>query len=202
MRRFFASVAVAGVVVGSATGCGVPSDSRPQAVDATAVPFGLLDTRPAGASPEPSGPAALIYLMDGQVLRPVPRRVPGVNRPAALVRDLLGGPSPSEAAAGLASAVPSRTRLLSLDVFGTTVTLDLSKEFGDVSGRDQVNAVAQLVYTVTQSPRIDSVKLAVDGKPIEVPDGTGSLTLDPVSRADFAALAGVTPSSRPSSGKR
>lgn len=185
------------VALGALAGCGVPRNDVPQAVESTAVPFGLLDPRLPDAPTTPAGERGLVYFLNAEGrLTAVPRRVNGYSRPADLVRELLAGPRSEEAARGLTSAVPARTRLLSLDVTGTVATLDLSREFGDVSGGDQVDAVAQLVYTVTQSPQIDAVLFSVEGQQIEVPDGTGSLSLLPVTRQDYAAS---TPSPAPPS---
>jgi spore germination protein GerM len=89
----------------------------------------------------------------------------------------------------LTSDVPSGTRLISLDLSGPVATVDLSSPLGTVGGSDQVLAVAQIVYTLTASRYIDSVRFAINGKAIEVPDSSGSLAKTPRGRADYRRLA-------------
>lgn len=187
MRRWLALLVV--LLAGAGlTGCGLPVNEQPSAIPASAVPFGLLRPSPSAAASSEAGPKSRIFFLQDGRLRPVTRSIHGVNPPADLVRAVLLGPRPAESEQGLTSAIPAQTRLLSLDVSGTTATLDLSKEFGDLGGPAQVQAVAQLVYTVSQSPHIDAVRFDVEGKPIEVPDATGSLTLAAVSPRDYPTL--------------
>ncbi|MGN6088642.1 MAG: GerMN domain-containing protein [Actinomycetes bacterium] len=171
-----------------AGGCGLPGAQQPTTIAPSAVPFGLLQSEPATATGADAGPRGQVYFLQDGRLRPVTRSIRGVNQPADLVRALLLGPRPRESQDGLTTAIPSQTRLLSLDVNGRTATLDLSKEFGELGGAAQVQAVAQLVYTVTQSNRIDAVRFSVQGKPVEVPDATGSLTLSAVAPSDYPTL--------------
>jgi spore germination protein GerM len=72
---------------------------------------------------------------------------------------------------------------------GNVATVDVSSEFGTVGGSDQVLAVAQIVYTLTSSRYIDSVRFAINGNPTEVPDGSGSLSGTPRTRKDYPRLA-------------
>lgn len=174
----------------AAAGCGLPSSNHVDHVDRRSVPFGLLDTSPPGApAQEPRGPEAQVYFVREQGLVAVSRRVVGENVPAEAVRLLLEGPTADEALIGLTSDVPARTRLISLDLSDHVVTVDLTSDFGAVGGSDQVLAVAQLVYTLTASRFIDAVRFAIDGKPTEVPDGSGSLSGAPRTRHDYRGLA-------------
>ena len=120
---------------------------------------------------------------------PAGRRVVGENVPAEAVRALIVGPTSAESARGLATDVPTQTRLVSLDVAGSVATVDLSGEFVNLWGFDQVLAVAQFVYTLTASRYIDAVRFAIDGKHIEVPDASGSLSARPRDRNDYKPLA-------------
>ena len=73
----------------------------------------------------------------------------------------------------MSSAIPSQTRLVSLDVTGTTAIVDLNSAFGDLGGAQQILAVAQIVYTLTETPAITAVRFAINDTPIDVPDGSG-----------------------------
>jgi hypothetical protein len=73
---------------------------------------------------------------------------------------MLAGPSLAERAAGVATAIPSGSRLLGLTITGGVATVDLSSEF-----RPVVSAlgVAQVVYTITQYPNVKLVVLRAGG---------------------------------------
>lgn len=179
---------VATVLVAAATGCGLPGD-RVEHIDKGSVPFGLLDTAsPLTASPEPRGPHTSVYFVSQGRLDVAFRRVIGANVPAEALRLLLDGPTSDESAQGLATDVPTQTRLVSLDLAGRVATVDLSAEFGTVGGSDQVLAVAQIVYTLTESRYIDAVRFSINGRPVEVPDDSGSLSSVPRMRRDYRTV--------------
>lgn len=185
MRRW----SLIAVTVLALAGCGLPSASAPERIGPARVPYGLLDARTTTASPSAAGPATTVYLVDANHLVPAVRRVTGLNVPAEALRALLRGPTASEGAAGIASDIPSQTRLFSLDLNGSVAAVDLSTDFGAAGGSQQVLAVAQIVYTLTASKLIDAVTFSLGGKPIEVPDGSGSLSTSPRTRADYRAQA-------------
>lgn len=180
-------------MVGAA--CGVPTSGTAHLIPAGQVPFGLLQ---AGQEPQP--PAIMspsraivdVFLVSqaghlvarGRVVK-APVTVEGV------VGDLLAGPTNAEAAGGLISAIPDRTQLRSARISFGVAELDLSSTFGQVSGANQVLAVAELVYTATVVTGVVAVAFSLDGKPVEVPDGNGTLSQGPVTRTDYAAVAPV-----------
>lgn len=180
MRRW---LALAGLL--AMTSCGLPASGKVQRIDPSTVPYGLLARQVATPSPPQAGPRVAVYLVDGDHLVARQRQITGLNVPAEALRSLLAGPTPTESAHGLASDIPAQTHLYSLDLQGTVATVDLSATFGTAGGSQQVLAVAQIVYTVTASRYIDAVRFSLSGRPIEVPNGTGSLAPGPRSRADF-----------------
>lgn len=187
LGRLVALAAAAAAVLG---GCGVPSSGGLQRIDPSTVPFGLLATAPPGsAEPRLRGPTTKVYLVRNERLATTARHVVGEAKAAEALRDLFVGPTTQETARGLTSDVPAQTRLISLDLNGPVATVDLSSEFATASGSEQVLAVAQIVYTLTASQFIDAVRFAINGKPIEVPDGSGSLSDQPRQRSDYTALA-------------
>jgi spore germination protein GerM len=174
----------------AATGCGLPPSGKVTRVDPTTVPYRLLEASPTSpTNPDAGGRPVRIYLIADNRLVAVKRQVFGNNVPSTALRSLFLGPSPLEARHGLTSDVPAQTHLISLDVKGTTATLDLTDEFGTVGGTAQVLAVAQIVYTVTSTRDINSVRISINGKPVEVPNGTGSLSSAPRARSDYRTLA-------------
>lgn len=181
---------LAAILLLTAVGCGVPVSGHVERMDPRTVPFHLLSTSaPTSAAPQAHGPATSIYFIAGDRLSIVQRRVVGENVPAEAVRLLLVGPDGQEASAGLTTDIPAQTRLISLDLTGPVATVDLSSEFGTLGGSEQVAAVAQIVYTLTGSRYIDSVRFAINGDLTEVPDGSGSLANAPRSRRDYPHLA-------------
>jgi spore germination protein GerM len=166
-------------------GCGLPNDDGPEVIDPSSVPGNLLAT---GGVPSPTpgrGQVVSVFFARGDRLVSRPRRVTSVNVSADTVRALLIGPTPAETTAGLVTAVPADTRLISLDLSGSVAKVDLGAAFGATGGSQQVLAVAQIVYTLTSSPSISRVSFAIDGRSVEVPDGSGSLSTAPRGRDDY-----------------
>jgi hypothetical protein len=118
-----------------------------------------------------------------EFLVPVERSVPQTEAvAAAAMRELLAGPTADEQSgrypgrtgplASLSTAVPPGTRLLSIDIQDGIATVDLSGEFrtGDDIG-DFVYRQAQIVYTLTQFPTVQSVAFQIEGEPAVVIEG-------------------------------
>ena len=173
------------------TACGLPMSGDAHRIDPSTVPYGLLATQPATPSSPQAGPHVDVYLVRGDRLVVRSRQITGLNVPAEALRSLLQGPTPTESAHGLVTDIPAQTRLYSLDLRGKTATVDLSSTFGAAGGSQQVLAIAQIVYTVTSSRYIDAVQFSLAGRPVEVPNGTGSLAPGARTRADFRREAPV-----------
>jgi spore germination protein GerM len=161
------------------------------------------------ASPAPSvGPVSdevaikAYFVMFGVVedsptpLVAVHREIPRTAAVAtAAMEQLLSGPTDLERAHDLrlgtvGTLIPEGTRLLGIAIDNGLATVDLSGEFvsGTARGVDAVNAwawrLAQVTYTLTQFPTVQSVSFKVDGKPtlaIEGHEGT------PIERATRSA---------------
>jgi spore germination protein GerM len=197
MRRWglVGGMVVLAAAVGVA-GCGVPSDSRPRTLSASGVPFGLLaPTTP--TSTEPSGtdsahlPTADIYFLApaGGPLVSVRHTVADPITLTSVLEALLSGPSQGEQAAGFESLISTQTKLQSAQVVDGVAHVDVSREFLEVSGPEQIVALAQIVYTATALPGVNSVAFSIDGKPREVPTQDGTLTQKPLTRNDYGRLA-------------
>ena len=107
---------------------------------------------------------------------------------ARAIQALLRGPTGDEAG-DLSTAITSDTKLLHVDgpVDGL-VTIDLSSELLDITGRQQILALAQVVFTVTSLPNVDRVLFEIDGERREVPNGDGTLTSSPLGRLSYRGL--------------
>jgi spore germination protein GerM len=180
-------------VVGLAA-CGVPGDSSPHELDAKSVPYGLLaPTAENTTTTQPSAFTATsrvkIYLADADgKLEAVTRQVTAPTTPAKAIVALLNGPSKDEADK-LHSAITTDTKLLGIDgPADGLVTLDLSHHLLDITGRQQILALSQVVYTVTELPSVDRVLFQIDGENVEVPNGNGTLTASPLGRLSYSDL--------------
>jgi hypothetical protein len=167
-------------------GCGVPADRAPRSIPDKEVPFGLLATSTTASSRPAPTTRAVVFLVDGDRLAAVRRQVPAPATPDALLAMVAAGPTPPEAAAGLRTAMVTGVRLS--QVAAGTATVRLEGDFVAAELREQILALAQLVYTVTELPGVHGVQFAFDGQPAEIPTAQGRLKVGAVSRADFAAI--------------
>ena len=172
-------------------GCGVSSSDHVSTADPSSVPFGLLEedeTQTTTTLPELTSRQIAIWLVAGETIVPVRR---AVTAPATAVRvldALVDGPSADEAALGLRSAVPEGS-IVDVDVTDELATIALTQDLAGAPPRIQVFALGQLVYTATEITGIDRVAFTIDGEPIDVPRGDGSVSDGPVDREDYAPLA-------------
>jgi hypothetical protein len=184
------AVVTAGVL-GAA--CGVPIDSGPTALSRRDVPFGLLAPS-APMSTTTTGPAPVAVSVQIFLLTPsgklsgVSRDVPFPAPLSAILGALVDGPTNTEAAAGLQSAVPAQTDVLGAAVSGGVATVNLAGTFGQLVGQAQIDAVAQIVFTATALPGVTGVTFELAGQPVDVPTATG-VDVPTANRSQFASMA-------------
>ena len=127
--------------------------------------------------------------VDNAGLVPVLREVPKTQAVgAAAMRALLEGPNDAELGArpAMYTVIPEGTRFLGLTIDDGIATVNLSREFEQGGGSASVlGRLAQVVYTLTQFPTIESVKFELDGEPVTVFSGEGVVLDAPVDRADY-----------------
>jgi spore germination protein GerM len=182
-----AVVAVTAAVVMAAGACGTSGEG--QVEDAGPVP-----TRPgtngSDGSPTTVAPRAgggtnevSIWLLRGEELEVVRRsvpKVPGVG--AEAVKALLAGPTPDEAARGLATAIPAGTRFRSLDIDDGVARVDLSRQFEAGGGALGLTLrLAQVTCTLDQFESVRGVRFAIDGTLVSVLSGDGVVLDKPVT---------------------
>ncbi len=127
------------------------------------------------------------YFLLGDSLVPVLREVPKTAAVGGAAIDaLLGGPNQAEQNARIGSAIPAGSQLLGLTIKDRLATVDLSSEFESGGGSASMfGRLAQVVYTLTQFPTVDSVAFRIEGRAVTVFSAEG-ITLDgPQSRADY-----------------
>jgi hypothetical protein len=88
----------------------------------------------------------------------------------------------------ISTAIPPGTKLLGLTIANGVATIDLSGEFAGGGGTASSQfRLAQVVYTLTQFPTVDSVLFKVDGSVVTVFGSEGIVLDGPVGRSDYLA---------------
>jgi len=117
------------------------------------------DTEAATTSSGPTRTSSVLvyFIRDGKVAaaRRTVSRTGAVG--AAAIGALIEGPTPEEADAGLATAIPPETRLVSLVIANGIARIALEREEADELEVNRRTAVAQIVYTLTQFPSVRGV---------------------------------------------
>ena len=183
MRRRALALALGAVVLTG--GCGIGPQDEPEDLD-----VGSLPSVTATPTTSAAGfPVRLWFLREDRLVE-VRRSAPDPAPDTAL--DLLAeGPTPEEAREGLTTAVSGAPTILDGPADGDAdgvVTVDVPPAFTGVAGDDQLRAVAQVVWTVTEFDGVDAVRFTTEDEPLEVPTDQG-LSDQPVDRDDYASLA-------------
>ena len=171
--------------------CGVGTQSEPERISIANSP-----TAGGRATTNAGGPEVTVYFVRGNRLHPVRRSVAWADLGTAL-DVLVMGPNRQEVVDGLRTALSPQEFDVPPPVPGDpTVSIDVPREFTSVAGGNQLLAVAQLVWTVTEFPGIRRVRLTAGGAPLELPTDAG-LTDASVSREDFLSVAAPEQSAPP-----
>ena len=164
--------------------CGVEPQAEPEDVSIAPVL-----TTPASPTRTSAGPTVVLWFLEGDRLAPVRRAASGTG-PATALDLLADGPTPEESADGLSTALFTPQPLAVVDgrQSDSTLTVAVSPAFVNVSGDNQLRAVAQVVWTATEFAGVEEVRFVSEDGPLEVPTDEG-LTDDPVEREDYSSLA-------------
>jgi hypothetical protein len=131
--------------------------------------------------------AVLAYFLLNEKLHAVGREVASADSSAA-VTALLAGPTNEEKTTGLVTLIPAGTTLNGVKLNGREAVIDLSAAYGSGGGTLSVTGrVAQMVFTLTQFPGVDTVRFSLDGKSITELTGEG-FSVDGMSRSVFADM--------------
>lgn len=142
------------------------------------------------ASPTSTGGDELdlsVFFMRNEKVAPVVRSVERtVATGRAAMEELLKGPNETDQDFGMSTAIPEGTELLGLEINNQVATVDLSEEFESGGGSLSMQArLAQVVYTLTQFPTVDSVIFEIEGERVTAFGGEGIVLENPVGPADF-----------------
>jgi spore germination protein GerM len=175
-------------------GCGVPLQQDPVAIKPEAVPSQLQGSgRPNSPQPTatPGRPTVQVDFVRNDKLVGLVREAPAAGpaeRLNAVIGALMAGPTDTEQAKGITTALPPDLTLTVVDTQETRVVLELSGETDGRSATENVLTVGQIVLSVTALPTVDEVTFARDGVPVEALLADGALTTDPLTAADYEAL--------------
>ena len=182
-------IAMLPAVLVAALSCGIPQDRNPDVVPGGAI-GPALGSPAAAAAAAPVGEGVTVFFVRTGQLVPA-RRTAGRGNVNAALHSLLSGPSEQELAAGLRTAItgPADVRLLRIE--GATAQIDLAAPFVAIAGQEQILAVAQVVLTATSVEGVSDVRFTLDGQPVDVPRGDGTLSPGPLTALDYASLRGL-----------
>lgn len=192
-RLVVLAVAVAALLL---SGCAIPTQSTPSAIPNSHVPGGLLDHQlPTTTTTQPKASVQVkIYLLNANHrLVPVTRVVQIPAPLKSVITSLLGGPSRTEEASRITTAIPSNVVVLDASESKNPplVTVNFNEAFGQITGSFTELAVAQVVFTVvTQSGQLGTgVIFEIGGETISVPVASGAQVSGPVYLSQFLANA-------------
>jgi spore germination protein GerM len=184
------TVAIA-LLITCASACGVTDQDHAEVAADKSVPFELLEpdapplVPPATATETELVP--LCFVRDDAIVG-VRVMLDAPANPEDAVAALEDPPDSASGPLRTATADPAIVR--SVTLANGIASVDLRPAVSDLSGDDQLLAVAQLVCTLTGRAGIGQVSFTLEGAPVDVPRGDGSLTDEPVSRDDYEALFG------------
>ena len=190
-------------IIFSLSACGLSSNETPSVLEVPEDVFPDGGQLPQGFNSDDSldldvGTTVhpVYFLLDSQIIE-VKRRLLSPVFLEAPLNNLLIGPSPIEAAAGLESAIPEGTEIVNVQVSrNNIVTIHLNANFFALEGAQRIRATAQLVFTglglVTDA---QGVLFLLDGVAQQLPDSRGIIAerasdgfVQPLTEDDFAPL--------------
>lgn len=192
MNRFSRGLITATVIaVMTGAACGIAADEHPEVASDGDVPFGLLEpgvtTTSTTAPPDNPSSAVSLCLYQGENLVTVARELSAIDIFEAL-QALETRTTRDERALGLETAVQSPDTIRSASVVGGVARVDLATSFAGLPAADQLRVVAQVVCTATSRPGVGQVLFTLEGAPIDVPRGDGSLAAGAVTRDDYPRI--------------
>ena len=195
-RQAVALLAAVPLVLAACGGLGAQSDDHPLAAED--VPYDLLAPSTTTTTEAPSPTTTLpwrtnLWFINRDRLEPVQRQLRTQPNVRSVLDLMLRGPSTREPQA-LRSALRTGDASTASPT-GGALTIELADDFGLRSSSEQILALGQLVFTVTEVPGVGRVVFRIDGIDLTVPLPNGQLRDGSVSRDDFATL--VFPGSTP-----
>ncbi|MEZ5320564.1 MAG: GerMN domain-containing protein [Microthrixaceae bacterium] len=180
-RHLRATLAGLAALVVAVSGCAIPLDSQPRAMEPTTTTTARPTTTQSG-----SGASAALYFVINGHLASTQASVATLT-PTAVLDGLLKGPDSTSGSGVVGTKIPSDTILHSARLSGSHLTIDLGGAFGDLVGPVRRQALGQMVLTVTALPNVTTVSLELDGQATTLfSDALGDTT--EVTACDYVEL--------------
>jgi len=175
-------------------GCGIPLESTTRELPGLEVAdvIATSTTTVAVPTPETTVPTprgGLVYFIRGEGLVVRAVVLTSSYAEADLLQLLIDGPSEGDPRSEVRSGLTQRSDLVvSLVLEGDLIQVDLSSQFADLPGSEQVLILGQLTLTLLANLRANGVEFRQDGQGVAVPDANGQPISRPATRADFITL--------------
>ncbi|MDH4363032.1 MAG: GerMN domain-containing protein [Acidimicrobiia bacterium] len=170
--------------------CGVPLEDHAAMTPGTDLPYELEGAPPPDTveAAAPGGAAAVVFLLRDDSLVEVPRTVSDPTNLNGLLTELAAPLTPAETDEGLRRALSDIGLIGGVSRTANVATVDLDPSFDELVPHEQVLALGQIVYTLTERDEVDRVRFTRDGEPITIPIASGSLVDGSVTRYDYRSL--------------
>ena len=161
MKKIFTYLLLAVLVF---SGCGIPQDSSPVSIQST-LPENTTPQTDAQVSEDSR--TFTIYLLDADSrLVPVTRELSGSElRITDLINELIANPTEAESSMALSTAVPVGLSLDGVSVDGVVATINFEPGGLEiVEGEQLTEALAQIVWSVTESGDVTSLIISINSE--------------------------------------
>jgi hypothetical protein len=193
-----AASALAGVM---AAACGISANSGPNVIPKKQVPFHLLAPEVPTTTTTTRPPSTFSVPVDVYFVSPNRQKLVSSARSVAppetlteVLDALLAGPTTIETDKNVGTAINSDVRLIDAKLSDGVATVDFNGAFSQISGTQQVLAVAQVVFTVTGQLGADTgVQFEIAGNAVPVPIASGVQASGPVHLLQYVTLAPTAP---------
>lgn len=181
--------ALAGVTaVGALAGCGVPVDDRPHAITPGEFAVGGSPASSTSSTSVVIVEALRLWYVQDDLLVSVRRAVANEVNASIALSELLRGPTESERATDIRSAIVDTTAVIDASVVGGVAIVRLARAFRELPARDQLLAIGQLVLTMTDVRGVGLARFVIDGERVAVPQPDGVATAQDVTRDLYLVL--------------
>jgi hypothetical protein len=178
-------ILIATVSALSVAGCGIQPESEPREVQPPPGPYSVLTEPGPGTTEAGAVRVHLVMTRDGAltVVTRLARSTPSLD---GLMEDLLAGPTETEQADGIGSALTGADLIGDVHPRGVDAEVELATGLDGTGRSDVVLAIAQVVCTLVARPEVEGVVFIRSGELVAVPQGDGALSKGPLTFPDYA----------------
>jgi hypothetical protein len=166
------------------TGCGVAPESQPRPITPPRGPFQAVIQPTAAAVPTGTESETLFLVRDDAVVA-VTRHVRSSPTVQTVLYDLQTAPNDAERTAGLSNALLGARLIADAAIVDGQARVELATPIEGAAPSGDRLAYAQVVCTLTSLPNVSTVVFTRGNQPIGVPEGDGSVSLGPLSCANY-----------------